>query len=291
MQKSLIFSLGISWLIASFASTALATYLTINGSSDLRFQLAADKIQVSGNYEITNEGDENARAVFPALQLGSWTWTGEPKHLARQEKAAWSVSASFPVGLLDCGADCAGLKLPVTGRLPLMVRRHYEDLNGVRFSATEIQGVDLGDLSSDQLNALRTPEVDGVLICEEDGDSNRCELTMQNFSREPKKVTVAYYSSQEIRVLTKPQVIELEADAGVDLEAEFKNFSGLYGSTYIVYALLQWEEKGVRNLRAVHHTFRLERPKENSWYLWLAIAAPALLGVLIYTAVLRPRRQ
>jgi len=278
------------WLC--FSEVAWAGYLTINGTPKIEANVSGQNIILKGSYEIENSGDETAANVFPALTLGAWVWAGEPKSVKAGESETWTLDFTIPMEKLKCSEDraCAGLDLPLSGRFPLYVRRHYEDQNGYRFSAAQVHGLQLGELSSEQLTALRLPTLDGALSCRGDGQSFRCKLDFQNSGLEARKVAAGAFSARELQILDPTAtLVEVGANAAGQAAFELRNVSGLLGSSYAVFAVMQWDEGGVRNYASVSGLVSIA----NRSYGWLFLAGGLgvvlVLAGVIYLKVYRKR--
>lgn len=283
----------ISIFVLFYADMAFASSLTIEGHPRFEVKQEGENWRISGAYEIVNNGDETARNVFPNLELGAWRWVGEPKTLAMNETAVWNLNEVLPREKLACvaGDNCAGQALPDRGLFPLLIRRHYEDTNSYQFSAAEVVDLTLGELTNEALVASRARPIVAKLAIDDDGDDIDAKLELKNISPSPKKISVSYFTSREIEVITPPQTIEL-AGGGVNVsDAEFRNFSGLEGSSYATFAVLQWEEFGVRNSLAVSGILRIEKPKHTSLLLGLVTGTIVVSILLIYVFVLKPRNK
>jgi hypothetical protein len=275
------------------AGQASASNLTIEGYPKFEVKQEGQNWRLIGTYEIVNNGDETAKNVFPNLELGSWHWVGEPKTLAMKEKAVWNLDEILPGEKLACkaGDTCAGQNLPDHGLFPLLIRRHYEDMNSYQFTAAEVLNIVIGELTGEAMVSSRAKPLVAKLAFHENGNSFGAKLELKNISQVPKKVSVAYFTSREIEVMTQPKIVELSGGAVNISDAELKNFSGLEGSSYAVFAVMQWEEFGVRNSLATSGIVRIEKPKHVS--LLMGMVTAAILGslFLIYLFVLRPRRR
>src|SRR5262245_7503126 len=106
-------------------------------------------IHLTGRFEMRNDGDETAREVFPALELGGWVYAGEPADINAGQQHVWQIDGAISAEQLGCRADaqarCAGLDLPRRGAFPMFVRKHYRDLNGKAFSAPAVRTIFVGN--------------------------------------------------------------------------------------------------------------------------------------------------
>ena len=290
LPRSLIFFLFIA--VASLGSHAWAGYLTIIGQPELKATVSPklkDHIQISGSYRIENRGDESAHRVFPSFQIGQWFWTGEPKSLAAGGSFTWEIDAQVPFSQLGCagGEDCEDAFLPQEGVYPLRARRHYSDSNGREFSAADIYPIEIANLGTSQLARLRVPEIEGQLEFRGNGQSFEGGLEIRNFSSSRKRVLVSFFTSRELRVLTKSSVQTLQADSLQYFPVKAENYTGLNGSTYAFYGSLEWDQEGMRNSALAVSQVVIEKPKRRHWLVFGAIGVFLVLGGVLYLRVLR----
>jgi hypothetical protein len=268
-------------------SSAFAGYLTINGTSTITATVEGDKIKFSGVYSIDNTGDETAKNVFPALSLGSWKWAGEPRELLANVKESWPIEGTLTQEMLLGEAKPGENRLPSKGQFPLLVHRHYEDMNGVHFSAPDVSVITLGELTQDDLSSIRIPQINSVYTCLGDGKEFACLLDLRNLSDSEKKVSVSYHTSQELQVETAASINLIKPRAQFLVESQIKNFAGLTGSGYAVFAVLEWEDRGVRKSAAVSRVVNIKEPEKKGWFLWGASLSLIFLGLLLYLLVFK----
>lgn len=271
---------------------AYASYLTIEGSSTISTTVDNATIRLSGHYTIENRGDETAQNVFPSFKLGRWGWAGEPKRIAALGKESWTLNLSFPSALISSSADASARHsdLPSRGQIPLLVYRHYSDLNGRAFSAPEVILLTIGAVTEDERGVIRVPEIAGSLGCEGDGQSYLCKLDIRNLAGESKKVFVEYHTSQELEVKSTLEALEVKAFGHGVGKSQVSNFSGLPGSSYPVFSVLQWEEGGLRKAISTPCTINIKTPEFSSGIVGGAIFFSVLLVLFMYFFVFKPSR-
>ena len=269
--------------------SAEASYLTINGAPTLNVSMDGENISLSGSFEITNRGDEEAADVFPGLSLGQWSWVGSPKRLPAGKSEIWEISARIAADGLGCrgGEVCGGADLPGLGKFPLLVRRHYSDLNGYQFSAADVASVIIGEMQPQSKVALQTPVVDAVYLCDGDGRDFQCELSVRNSGTLARKVEVSYYTAKELEVLSRPTLLPVGPNETARTSSRLRNFRGLPGSTYAVFAILQWEETGVRNFISASALMPIAKPSHLKKFVMAGAAAGIILAALLYVLLAR----
>jgi len=280
------------FVIAGFAVPAFAARLTIVGTSDLRISLEDERVILAGTYSTLNKGDETVTQVFPVIQLGQWSWAGEPQNIDIGGQASWTIQEEFPQGMLACGdkAPCAEKDLPSVGLFPLFTTLHYQDLNGYAFSAPKLETVLLGGVTGVDLVNARSPFLQARFDLSGDGSKFRGHLEVLNLHDKPKEIVVTYFTSRELHASPKSELLELAPNAAQNTSTTLTNFSALPGSTYPVFAVLQWNENGVRNTVSAFATVLIEMPKRDDFYL-TSIIVVLLLSALLILIVVRKRTR
>lgn len=285
-----IFGLTIILALLTAASSH-AKYLTIVGSPSVNVAVQEGGITLTGSYQIENQGDETALNVFPKFTIGAWNWAGKPQDLKAGKRGSWQIDGAFiPAEKLSCGEDasCASLALPIRGVLPLLVARHYSDTNGYTFSSPEVIGLSVGEFSGEEQVSVLTPPVAATLAMAGDGREFSGDLHIINRAQSPKTALVAYFTSDELLSSINPSIVEVPAGGEVVVGAAVKNVSGLAGSTYPVFAVIQWKEGDVRALKIAFASVVLQKPEGGGWFLIVGVVAFFLVGALVF-AMLRKK--
>ena len=290
-QLGVIFLSVIATALHLSASGAWASYLTISGNSTLKLEMGEHEGRITGSYKIENLGDELARDVFPSITIGTWQWAGEPHALNPKEAFSWQITQNFSLDALRCqAAACAGKELPRKGNIPLLVHRNYQDQNGYQFSAAEVQIIPLGELTVEEFATLRVPDLAGKLQFVGNGQEFTGELQIQNTTPETKQVSVRYFTSREIQILSEPQFVEVKPNAISAVKFNAKNFRGLNGSSYGTFAVLEWESHGLRKTLSVGAPIPLKEPDHTINYLLIILMLLIVLPILLYFSVFRGGR-
>jgi len=278
-------------LVFFFSLKSEAGYLTIVGKSQLSTQLVGTQtIHFQGMYEIENQGDETAYGVFPSFRLGSWVWAGNPADIVENNHFRWTIDDKVARAQVDCHSseDCSE-NLPGSGVFPLRVLRHYKDANGYQFSSAEVQIIEIGSLSPSQRAVLHIPALQAKLELSGGGEKFNGKLEIVNSSDSLKRVYVTYHSAKELQIMSSSRTVEVAAHAADTFPVEIRNFSGILGSKYAVFGILEWETKGLRNTIFVPASVSLAKKDSSGWYLAAAIASFLMLVLGLY--VLFRRRE
>ena len=288
IRKDFFFQSIISVLVLLSSNQVFAGHLTISGGATITTSFEDGKIKFKGSYQIDNSGDEDAQNVFPSFKLGQWSWAGDPRLIAPMNKEIWTIDSIISSDLLSSEKDSssAGLTLPLKGQFPLKILRHYEDLNGVPFSVADVTGISLGELTSEERSALRVADVNSSFICEGDGKLFSCLLDLRNLSDSAKNISISYHTSQELQVKSVSQVVELGPRGQKYAESKIENINGLPGSSYAVFAVMQWSENGIRQEAHAAKVVSIQEPKQ-SLLIWESLGAVVLALILLYIFVFR----
>jgi hypothetical protein len=228
--------------------SASAGYLTINGQSDIEHSFSDEKLTFSGTYTISNKGDETAYDVFPTFHIAGWRWALDPQEIRQSQSRSYPMSAEIEAEKLKCieYSNCQD-NLPVIGKHPMLVKRHYRDGNGYAFTAANIQPVEFGELNPDQKYSLRVPGILMKVEIRNSGADGSGIIEIESRLKENKKIFLQLASAEEVKLKPASLTIELPSNSKKSVEFEIQNDTGLVGSSYAVFAIAQWQENGVRN--------------------------------------------
>lgn len=271
---------------------AVASFITLLGKPTVTFVANGDSIEVSGSYEIGNSGDETAFDVFPLLRVGSWAWSGAPRDIAPNQKESWEIKSLLKPSDIKClSADwCAGLDLPVRGIFPMLIQRNYRDTNAAPFSAADVAVVTIGEMADGELALAQSTAMKAKFVCSAEGGDFDCEVNLLNSSDSAKKVAVSYHTTKELLVTGPPKAVDLAPSGEASTHIKLRNLAGPTGSTYAVFAVIQWDENGIRKSMSLLQHVKIVRLTEITNYVVAGILALITLAALLYGFVFR-RRQ
>ena len=266
----------------AFSYFALGGHLQIGGDPKLQLSTMGTDLSVTGDFELGNLGDESARDAFPEIQLGQWLWTGEPKNISPNQKNLWQINAKFPFEKLKCTPETCGLfEFPTQGYFPLRIQRHYQDVNGYRFSSPQVAVVMIGEPSKEALMAARVPVLSSKLKVEQSGDEFAGTVEIRNTASHDIKVSVSFHTANELQVLSPTASLTIKPQGIEKTNFGLKNYSALPGSVYAFFALLQWEEAGMRNATFASTSVPIGLPHTTPYFLYLA-ALSLVIGLGLF---------
>ena len=203
-------------IVSGSANPAVAGYISMQ--TKIQGTLEGNKLHVSA--EVTNRGDESAYNVQISAQVAGNSVTSAVTEVVGVEE---TISQSLTI-------DVAFAK---PGHYPLLVTIHYTDANQYRFSA-----LNLLSIVNQQATAAN---ILGVLKGDQLGSKGSVALKVKNLDNHPKTVQLHFILPQELSTPDVEKTFTLGPHEEVDFSLEVNNFSALPGSSYPVYALLEYE--------------------------------------------------
>jgi hypothetical protein len=270
-------------ITGSFLSgpAAFAGSLTMIGTAKLGAVMKDDEIVISGTYEIDNKGDESAFDVFPGLELDKWSWVGKPARIDAGGKQEWPVSEKIKISVLD-------KELPSQGRLSILTRRYYKDINGYAFSAADVTTFYVGVFTPEQQVAMQVPDLQLQEEVGGDGQNFTGKISARNLGKESLKARITIFTAREIgREEQEPRWLEVPVGKTVDIRFHLMNVTGLVGSTYAVYGIAEWQHGGIRLSATSSAVASIHRVEMIQRYLVAAALILIVMGLIIYWKVFR----
>ncbi len=285
MRSIRYFAHLLSFCCITLVTEAIADQITLESSGAFSAIKNADEITVEGEYTIENAGNVLARAVFPAFRLGAWTFFGNPEDLATQGRYTWKLRERVSLTSLGCEKDsCGGLALPSEGIFPLEIQKHWQDGSSYKFSAPDVLPLMIGRLTEEQLEHVQVLPISAHLSFVGDGNNFRGKLRLLNHESQPEEVFVSFHTTRELLVQTRASSIRLPPGETVIEPIELENFRGLPESTYAVFAILQWEDRGMRNALATFGKVRVISTSKNAILVYgttlLLVIVVVVIGVM-----------
>lgn len=287
MLKKLLIVLSICFFVVN---TASATFIRLDGDSSftVETEAGASHFVFSGNYKISNRGDETAFSVYPSFRLGTWRWTGDEKSIKAGEGAEWKFEAEVSVQSLVPEQDKEFL-LPIKGRHPVFVKRHYQDSRRYDFSAVEITGILIEELTEEQNKLVEDPSVKLQTSLDEGSEIIEGKAVLLNYSEKEIPVRVSYFGADELSVFSDLRSVILKKMSSEEIGFSVKNLQGVSGSSYPVYVLAEWEESGVRNFSA--SWVMLDIGKNTTYGLSTCLLSALILAFTLIIIIFQIRKR
>jgi hypothetical protein len=247
MKKAVIFimlMLGVHLAGASYIS--MQTSAEIQGSNVL--------------VTVSNLGDEPAKDVQISAELNSQKRTGSINPILGVNQ---NVSEIFEF-------DTAGMN----GIYPLVINIEYSDINSYQFSSIAVNLFTAGENRRSELSG----KMDAVELKEE----SDLRLVLKNSGAE-KTVNLRIVAPKELTVENPQGTLNLAPGVQGALDIKLKRFSALPGSTYVIYALAEYDEDNAHYTSITSAVVSVIENKPFKIPLWLyAIALILLISVVTY---------
>jgi len=210
-------------LILALAGISSARYISISTSVSVENLVRGDTTQVG--VKLLNSGDEPAYDVRLSLLLPEGFSADEltPGRLDPEKP----YTGNFTVNIA---------KNVISGSYPIVILTDYRDANSYPFSSVTLNSLNIRERTSS--------DIFGVLsrIRMSPDGSAVTTLRIRNRGNEKHKLKVRFFLPKELEV--RPEHYELEIGPRAQKELKFKisSFGALTGSTYVVFASIDYDE-------------------------------------------------
>ncbi|MBI1972279.1 MAG: hypothetical protein HYS53_03175 [Candidatus Aenigmarchaeota archaeon] len=202
---------------------SLASYITINAQLP---EISANENAVPAKFTISNTGDERAFSVqtsfnsagdflFPILFHGEL----EPEK---------QVDTFFNVNITGS---------PLPGRYPVLIITEYADANYYQFSAVSSSYIAYKERTSSEVNGF----LDDVDVPK--GGGAKTKLRVVNRGSAERSVKISVYVPKELFAIRNTSVL-LKPGEQASIDVEISSLAALQGSTYTVFATIEYEDSG-----------------------------------------------
>lgn len=181
---------------------------------------------------VINRGDEAAHDVSVSAEL-----SGVVAHSA--EVAFLGPNESQSVELVQ------EVGVSKHGEYPVLVTVHYKDANHYPFSAISVAPLIYGDSKPSRIEA----SVSNLELSDRGG---LLSLTSRNLDGKPEEISVRLITPKELSVSGFVGRFTLDGGAAEDFRIPLNNISANPGSSYQVYALVEYEEGGLHYFTAAN---------------------------------------
>ena len=246
------------------------------GASYITMETETSASRVESGVEIklsaTNRGDEEAHHVQPEVRLLGQAIAGPLRQSLRPgELYSWKTTVEVQKDSL----------LP--GRYPIFIVLDYTDRNLYPFSAVSATYMDSGK--------GRPSHVSGRIPTVEISHKGKIEIRLSNQDDHDRNVTLKMVGPRELSLKGMKGPLFVKARSEISVSSAVTNLSALSGSSYRVYAAVEYEEAGVHFSTAIPGIVTIgssESPVRR--YRWVLIGLGVLLFVLLMAVQLIRRR-
>ncbi|MFH1055401.1 MAG: NEW3 domain-containing protein [Candidatus Altiarchaeota archaeon] len=261
-------------LVVFLAGSCSASYITMGVTVTPPEVVAEDVFQLK--VTVLNSGDEEAHDVQLSLSLPEG-FSSEPVYVGVLPPGR-PYEHTFDVSIED---------FVKYGTYPAMVKTHYADANAYPFSTISPTFIRYKQPTPFQIRG-NVGEVSLVAGSEKDKE---LVLEVSNLDDKPHKILVKFHLPDELKAGFYSTELELnERDAG-KVTVPLRSFGALAGSTYVVFASMEYEDGGLHYSATSGGIVRIvaqeaeEKGDGTSWIPAAVIAA--LVAALVYYQVKR----
>ncbi len=251
------------WLVA-VAATLPATASAGRISLDLALSCTPSEAMFECLASVRNSGEEAAVAPRLELRIGDATHSWEATDLSPGAEEVRSFEEA----------------LPAAARVAVLLRVRYRDANDYALSAVSaLEAVIDGSVE---------PPVAGTFEASPLATRGRAVANLVSRVDEARSATISWWAPDELE-FGEPSRVELGPLRSADIAVSIRNRSGLAGSSYPIFALVETKAEGRSITRVVGTTLTIVAPPQRPWLTWALLAA--LAGSVAAFALLQFRRR
>jgi hypothetical protein len=259
------------------ALSANATYITLQNS------MTVERVIYSGsssiNVTLANSGDEAANGVQLSLLLPVG-FTANTVFLGRMDPNI-PQTASFSVQI---GASTT------PGMYPIALLTEYKDANGYQFSSVTPNYLVIKEARSSQIDATVSQEEVG-----NKGEIKKITVSLRNMDQKDHDVKIRIYSPKELKINPEEKALTVKGRDSPKAEFEISSFGALPGSSYVVFASVDYDEGGIHYTSTASGLIKVIEQKETFSLRneWIAIIVVAILvvAVMAFQFIGRPKHK
>ena len=197
--------------------------MPIAAASYISIQSAVTATDNKTTIKVTNLGDEAAYNVQLSLDINNKKITSNAK---RQLGVGESFEWTAPLGF----------KSKNPGKYPIILTTNYEDANSYPFSAISVSTFDYKEAAvSDIAAAMSNTQL---------SDKGVLGLKIKNTGESAKDATIRLIIPKELTADKDKVSIKIPPKSEMAIEFEIEKFSALAGSSYAVFAVIEYDEDG-----------------------------------------------
>jgi hypothetical protein len=259
------------------ALSANAAYITLQNS------MTVERVIYSGsssiNVTLANSGDEAANGVQLSLLLPAG-FTANTVFLGRMDPNI-PQTASFSVQI---GASTA------PGMYPIALLTEYKDANGYQFSSVTPNYLVIKEARSSQIDATVSQEEVG-----NKGEIKKVTVSLRNMDQKDHDVKIRIYAPKELKINPEEKTLTVKGRDSPKAEFEISSFGALPGSSYVVFASVDYDEGGIHYTSTASGLIKVIEQKETFSFRneWIAIIVVVILvvAVIAFQFIGRPRQK
>ncbi len=257
------------------ATLLVLQYTVCAGHISLNTRYTFPSMVTTGNFivkvDVTNTGDEAAYdvSITPLLSEGLLS---EPLPVGNKIEPGGTFNGELEVNL-------RGNVTP--GEYALAVLTDYKDANGYPFSSVSIPPEKL--VIRKHSNSLVSATIEGIKLPVNGKKS--IKLNLRNLEDREHQVRILLFLPREFDTGKQVETVKLESRGERWLEFDLMSKGALPGSTYVIYALIEYEEDGIHytsNAVGVVEVVEEEQGFDVPGYAYIALVFIALVLFIGY---------
>ena len=240
--------LPLFFIMLSLMPIAAASYISIQSA----VTAAGNKTTI----KVTNLGDEAAYNVQLSLEANNQkTASSIKKQLGVRESFEWNVPLAF--------------KTENPGKYPLILTTNYEDANSYPFSAISVSAFDYKQATVSDIAA----KISNLEL----SDKGILELKIKNTAESAKDADIRLIVPKELTANKDRLSAKVQAKSEMPVNFEIEKFSALAGSSYAVFAVIEYDEEGMHYTSTANGAVKIV---EGSVFSLQKIAVFAMIAVI-----------
>ncbi|MDM8551594.1 hypothetical protein QUF72_16020 [Desulfobacterales bacterium HSG2] len=248
-----------------FSTSADASYITMETNFGIRESDNAILLKISAQ----NKGDEPAYAVQFEASLGKAGVTGQTisrLNVNQNTDEDFEIRDAFT--------------LP--GHYPVIIKTHYQDANSYPFSSLTLGFYD-----------YKTPVISDISVKSEEIDipangSGELNFTLRNNSDKQQELSLELHVPDELATNEGTKTITIGSKEKKTLAFAVENFSALENSSYAVFLIGQYDDKGKHYSISSPAIVRIKPMSAGlSPFLWLVITIITAFILIVVVLLLR----
>ena len=195
--------------------------IPIAAASYISIQSSITTTENETTITVTNLGDEPAYDVQLSLDINN-------------QKAISSIKKQLNIKEIFEWREPLTITLKNLGRYPLILITNYQDANSYPFSAISVSAFDYKQATISDIVA----KIENIELSEK----GKLMLTIKNLADTPKNLNIKLIIPKELTIDKDKLALNLESKSEQTISFEIKKFSALTGSSYAVFAVIEYDE-------------------------------------------------